>query len=129
MNSAQIYEALKDDVYTGPVFWGVFPIDKLPVMKEWGIYVVNTAPSPIKLGHWVAVINGIFFCSYGVNPVIYGLKPMPFVNRQLQSFESNTCGKYVVLFSKLICRGYTPADIIDCFGKIPLVNDKIISFV
>ena len=43
MNSQQLVSVLKQDRYTAPLFRGVYPINRLPPIRE-GLYVVNTAP-------------------------------------------------------------------------------------
>ena len=54
MNSQQLVSVLKQDRYTAPLFRGVYPINRLPPIRE-GLYVVNTAPHTHPGLHWIAL--------------------------------------------------------------------------
>lgn len=107
-------------------FEGVFPIDYLPQIEPGKTYIVNTSPSTIAYGHWVAICNMNFFCSYGINPVVYGLPEMPYNDVCLQSVLSDVCGYYVILYARLISRGHGENDMLKCFTDDYKLNDRIL---
>lgn len=126
MNNRQIARILEQDEYVRRGLEGVFPIDHLPRIEPGKTYIVNTSPSTIAYGHWVTICDWKFFCSYGMNPQLYGLPDMPYNNVCLQSVLSDVCGYYAILFAKLICRGYRNHDIVECFTPDQTVNDRIV---
>jgi hypothetical protein len=54
---------------------------------------------------------------------------MPSNNVRLQAVNSEVCGLYVILYIKLVCRGYTLADMLSCFTAYDDVNDAIVSAI
>lgn len=127
MNSEEIDDLLLRDNFVNIRYRGVYPIDQLPSNRS-GIYIVNTSPSYISTGHWVAIVDDLFFCSYGVNPMNYGITGChAFNNNQLQSINSSVCGLYVVAFVKCFARGYTLESFLSCYDVDTNVNDMIVS--
>lgn len=126
MNNYQIHHYLASDPWASQFFGGVYPIDKVPMNFEWA-YVVNTSPSTLQIGHWVAMCGDEFFCSFGTDPRFYGLPGMPHNTRQLQSFNSDVCGLYVIMYIQLRSRGYSMNDIVCTFTSNPNINDRIVT--
>lgn len=128
MNTEEVAQMLRNDEHVGKFFQGVFSIDKLPhVRKKAGVYVVNTSPSHIPVGHWVAIVGDCFFCSYGINPSVYGIEGATYYStKQLQAINSNVCGFYVIAYIKVLCRGHSSMSFMNCFTNDTLCNDDII---
>ena len=128
MNSRDIYNALRNDRRTSPVFSGVFPSDKLPMNKinYPSAFVVNLDKSSQEGSHWIAIYfdhagRSELFDSYGTHPLPDAI--LRFLHRhtlegrtkrnekQLQSFFSTVCGAYVIFYIMHRVRG-TPMDTI-----------------
>lgn len=128
MNNLELNAILSNDPDVIPYFCGVFSQDNAPdTVRENDAFIVNTSPSWIPIGHWTAVANSTFFCSYGMAPAIYDLPyNINFNKVSLQSKNSDVCGLYAAMFIKLSCRRYVLSDIVDVFTDNAYANDCII---
>ena len=134
MNSHQLTWILRRDRYTAPLFLGVYPIDRLPTIRE-GIYVVNTAPHTHPGLHWIAlfVVNDVieYFDSYGGDPLPrlrrwgknkgWVSNPIP-----LQSPLTSVCGQYSLYYLLHRARGVDMATLLMDFGSDVDDNDKLV---
>ncbi|MGI9555414.1 MAG: hypothetical protein ACR2M9_01020 [Cyanophyceae cyanobacterium] len=131
MDTQQLNRCLATDPYVNrdDKYAGVFAIDTLPKKRSSSkVYVVNTSPSYIPVGHWVVLAKDKFFCSYGRSAGFYGIHGNYECNKQqLQSTYTSVCGLYVIAFTKAICRGYDVQEFLNCFTDSPKLNDRIIS--
>jgi hypothetical protein len=139
MNTNQINKVLFTDKYTRKIFGGTYPIDKLPKRVQYpSCFVINNQPSYQTGEHWVAVYftknkNAVFFDSYGNNPSFYKLtkfvknnsKMFEYNHKQIQSYLSEYCGYYCLLFLLFISRENTLTDFLSFF-KNPVKNDLMI---
>lgn len=124
MNGLDVDRLLTSDVQVMNYgYQGIFSVDKLP-SSYTGACVLNTSPSNVSEGHWVAVVDRMFFCSFGVNPEVYGIYGTRAYNDvQLQSLTSSVCGLYAVAYIKAHVRRYTTQDFINCFTCDYTAND------
>ena len=134
MNSQQLVSVLKQDRYTAPLFRGVYPINRLPLICE-GLYVVNTAPHTHPGLHWIALFvkDGTmeYFDSYGGDPPPtlrrWGKKrgwvsnPIP-----LQSPLTSVCGQYCLYYLFHRARGIDMTTLLMDFGADVDDNDKLV---
>ena len=134
MNSYQLSSILNQDPYTGPMFHGVYPINRVPLMRD-GFYVVNTAPDTHPGLHWVALFvkyNSVeYFDSYGGEPptVLYRWakkkqwtsNPIP-----LQSPLTSVCGQYCLYYLLHRARGIDMNTLLMDFDADVDRNDKMV---
>ena len=134
MNTEQLTSILSEDRFVGPVFRGVFPMDRLPRIRI-GAYVINTAPHNHPGLHWVALwVNGNtieYFDSYGSEPNSklrrwgknrrWSVNPIP-----LQSPLSSVCGQYCVYYLLHRLRGIDLPTLLMDFGSDVDDNDKLV---
>jgi hypothetical protein len=127
MNTLEIDQLVRSDKLLRN-YKGTFSRDTLPdLLDPKGIYIVNSSPQRIAVGHWICVLQMNFFCSYGLHPDVYGIEGMRQYNGvQLQSISSTVCGYYVAMVIKLWSRGFNLADILDNFTDSCNINDDII---
>ena len=109
----------KDDPILSPLFRGVFPADKVPLLSKQGTYalIVNTDPAGKPGEHWIGLFiewgRCEMFDSFALPLEHYPtLKPLwkrwsPLItsNKPLQSLDTYTCGHYSTLFLKARARG------------------------
>jgi len=113
LNNIQLNKILKHDMCTSRYFLGVFSNDNLPkkIKNYPSIFIINTSPSYIQEGHWLAVFISknkqlYFFDSYGLHPKFYKLnkyfnsisRKFTYNKTQFQSFFSKTCGYFCLIF-------------------------------
>lgn len=133
MNTQQLQHILSSDPHVAPLFFGVFPRDKLPSYKE-GVYVINTDPAGKPGEHWVAIYSSPscveYFDSYGGDPSIalrrwwkktWIANPIP-----LQSPLSAVCGQYCIYFLLHRARGIDMSTILMDFGPDVDYNDQMV---
>jgi len=125
MNSGDIQRALSGDVYTAPLFAGVYPYDAMVRAFTCSddatkVYVFNTHPSRKPGEHWIAlVVKGrivYYFDSFGRHPDVYPALAKK-IRREsvkvfynsclLQDLSSTACGDYCVIFCLLSSRGWS----------------------
>ena len=96
----------------GKIFLGVFPRDRLPLIKKYPCcFIANNQSSNKKGEHWIAFFYDknkfcTFFVSYGLEPSLYRLisyldktsNGYDFNINQYQSFFSKSCGYFCLLF-------------------------------
>jgi len=144
LTSVEIDKILRADLYCKSGFLGVFPRDKIPLIKFYpACFVLNTDPS-YKIGeHWLGIYfdnnrKCFFFDSFGNPPEYFNLDrylsrfsmEIEYNYDQIQGFFSNTCGHYTIFFILLFSRGLSLKDVVSCFNfkKFDL-NDFTISFI
>ena len=134
MNTQQIECILRTDRYVGPIFRGVYPLDKI-VPFDIGACVMNTSPSTEISGHWVAIYatkNEIeFFDSYGSDPPtklkkIWQNKTWSSNPIMLQSPLSSVCGQYCLYYLLYRARNYSMASILMDFDTDVDYNDEFV---
>ena len=109
------------------VFYGVFPADRLPEVKNKkrkGAFIVNTDPAGEPGQHWLGIWTEDDACevmdSYGLPLSYYNNETLQAWFQQwkelitsdmtLQSLDSQACGDYALLFVKARSRGATFSD-------------------
>ena len=138
MNADQLRQVLMHDDLTRKGFLGVYSSDQIPLnyipVKRPVMFVANTAPSNHPGKHWVAFFyppfgEPEFFDSFGKSPSYHRLTFQKFMyNRKgLQSFDSDVCGYYVLLYLIQRSRGITMKDIIDKFSNNRDCNDVAVT--
>ena len=108
----ELWEAALRDPVLGPLMQGVFPSDKLPVIKTYPTGLIsNTDPHHLPGTHWVAMYftspgNSKFFDSYGFPPEVYEMEDYILRNATLyndiplQEMTSDVCGVAVIYFTE-----------------------------
>ena len=144
LNTFDILKAITSDEYARFDFKGVVPRDKLPQKPSYpSSIIVNTHKSNQSGEHWLALYydeNGMcsFFDSFGMHPDFYSLKDYiektsrhwEFNNKQLQSFNSVTCGHYCIYFILLKSRRFKLKEILELFDRKNFnLNDFRISHI
>jgi uncharacterized protein YutD len=121
MNNLQLNAILKKDKKSKNIYLGAFPCDKLPnKFKYPACLIINNQKSTENGEHWLAVYfdskkNCYFLDSFGMHPKFYGLNnylkdksvKIIYNNTQLQSFFSEYCGYYCIIFLLLKARKYS----------------------
>ena len=134
MNSEQLVSILKQDPYTVSIFRGVYPINRLPAIRN-GIYVINTAPDTHPGLHWVALFvtdSSIeYFDSYGGDPPTalyrWGKKKQWIKNPiPLQSPLTSVCGQYCLYYLLHRSGGIDMMDLLMDFDADVDRNDKLV---
>ena len=140
LNTIQLLNILKKDKDTLKTFIGVFPKDRLPLRLNYPCcFILNTQRSYQQGEHWLAVYadehqNVDFFDSYGHSPNYFNLENyLKKISRnyfhntiQLQSYSSQICGYYCVLFLLYRSKGFSLKDFQEKFSKNSNLNDFII---
>ena len=106
----ELWERALRDPVLGPLMQGVFPSDKLPVIKTYPTGLIsNTDPHHLPGTHWVAMYftspgNSEFFDSYGFPPEVYEMEDYILRNATLyndiplQGMTSDVCGDYCLFY-------------------------------
>ena len=89
MNTFQLAQILKKDLFTKGSFAGIYDCDQLSsikINKYPKSFVVNTEPMELPGTHWIAIycneqMKGEFFDSYGKYPIHYNKHLLDFMNR------------------------------------------------
>lgn len=109
-------------------FGGVLAIDQLRHLKRKKMYVVNTKPSDHPGEHWIVIDwmnrRPYMFDSFAQAPKYYGLPKMNYWKRQLQQFDSDTCGAYCVYYIVHRSRRHSPEYMFKDYGKNRKRNDR-----
>ena len=140
MNSVQIEKILKSNHQTHKIHLGVFARDELPKIDKYPCcFVLNTAKRSHPGKHWLAfyydsnkVCN--FFDSYGNEPSFFDLDSYiastsikVVINKKpIQSWISQNCGFYCVLFLILRSSGHSMVKISNLFYDKTEKNDEMI---
>jgi hypothetical protein len=119
---------------------GVYARDELPKLDSFPCcFVLNTAKRSHPGKHWLAfyydsksVCN--FFDSFGNDPEFFNLKSYISKNsdaviwnkKPIQSFQSENCGYYCILFLILRSSGYSMEKFCDLFYDLTFKNDEMI---
>ena len=139
MNSVQLENLLLLDEEISKSYIGIYPIDKMPGLKNVDNFmVVNLDPSFKPGSHWVVLYkrNNKFveyFDSTGSKPnnkiveylfsqnntCIYSYK-------RLQDFNSNTCGLFCLFYCYYACRSCNLESIVTCFSDNLKLNEAIV---
>ena len=136
MNTLQIKNALNS---ISNLNTGVFPADKIPKIwtKPTG-YVINTDNHDKPGKHWLGVFvnahgRAIFFDSYGrppIRPVLQRLQKnciyFTYNRKQIQSFSSEVCGQYCILFLHCMSRGFSLYEFNRLFTDNYIRNDNFV---
>ena len=134
MNTTQLSTVLNQDEYVGTIFRGVYPIDRLPTIRD-GAYVINTAPHNHEGLHWLAILikndNIEYFDSYGGEPSVkllrWGKKKQWMINPiPLQSPLTSVCGQYCIYYLLHRARGIDLRTLLMDFGSDVDDNDKLV---
>jgi uncharacterized protein YutD len=139
MNNIQIDKILKKDKKSKKIYLGTFPFDKLPKnFKYPACFIINNQKSTEIGEHWLAIYfdsqkKCYFFDSFGMDPKFYNLlsylktKSTTIIHNklQIQSFFSEYCGYYCIIFLLLKVRKYSLNFILSQF-KDPESNDNLI---
>ena len=140
MNSVQIEKILKSNLQTRNIFLGVFARDELPKLDRFPCcFVINTAKRSHPGKHWLSfyydknkVCN--FFDSYGNEPSFFNLdkyiyktsKKLVSNNKAIQSWKSENCGYYCILFIILRSSGHSMKQFCNLFDENRDKNDQMI---
>ena len=150
MNTLEIKRYLERSETTRDVFLNVYALDQLPKEKlpqERWLLVCNCCPANMTGEHWIAMFYENetleFFDSFGLSPERYDRgkddrisafmraqrpqKGVVFNNERLQSYESDGCGHYCILYGFHRCRG-------EPFGAIvasltALTRDTVVKYI
>ena len=145
LSDRQLTALAKRDLVLRRVFWGVYPEDQLPPLRQTAgrqthrAMIVNTDPKGEPGRHWLGLWTSGDTCeildSYGLPMDTYGVphvlewiwRYFPVIHRNersLQSLNSRACGHYALLFLQARCRGKSMHEFMDDFSLHDLVaND------
>ena len=111
MNTKEILSILKSDQAVGQILLGVFPLDKIPIIKNKpSALVINMDPSYMNGSHWIAMFfdkndSCDYFDSYGKKPSKVLEKYMFRFSskirtslKQIQNNFTSTCGQLCIYF-------------------------------
>jgi hypothetical protein len=145
MNTVQINEILENDKISKNDFIGVYSRDKIPKFTKMDFpcsLVVNTDTSKQPGTHWLAVYydkngNCYFFDSMAFSPQFYNLdnvllkhaKSLVYSTFPIQSYYSDFCGLYCVLFILFKSRDYSLDNFLNFFDENTLKNDRKILYL
>ena len=119
---------------------GVFARDELPIINNFPCcFILNTAKRTHPGKHWLAFyydLNKVcnFFDSYGNDPEFFSLEE--FItstsskvlsnNKPIQSWKSENCGYYCILFLILKTSGHSMRQFSNLFYDLTEKNDEMI---
>ena len=140
MNSIQIEKILKLNQQTKKIFIGVFARDELPKIDKYPCcFILNTAKRNHAGKHWLAFYydsNKIcnFFDSFGNSPEFFNLqnyvdsKSIKLITNKkpIQSWRSENCGYYCILFLILRSSGHSMIQFSNLFHDLEEKNDEMI---
>jgi hypothetical protein len=134
---------LKSDARTAPYYRGIYPSDQLGNVSLRSLpacIVVNTSPSTVTDGHWIAIYIGPFsnevFCSFGLNYdslvhdfITYNMLNVSNIRYNpvmVQSPSSSMCGYYVAAYLVHRCQDIPMVKFLRHFTADLTTNDKIV---
>ena len=93
------------------MFYGVYPLDKIPFLPVPGAIVVNTQTSNLGGEHWLAVYNkpdavyafdplGYYYTTILVSKLQAMSKKIVYNRIQYQELFTTTCGQHCLLWLK-----------------------------
>jgi hypothetical protein len=141
LTNLDIDQLLRADPMVARRYLGTFAIDQLtdtvlPPGRQ--CLVVNTAPSDVRVGHWIALVCNRtqcdVFCPFGLS---YGAMLSPFLNKngievvrynrfRVQAYDSLYCGYFVVLYLRYRMRGMSLRKFLQLFSTTTEINDTIV---
>ena len=144
MNTTEIIECIEKNHKAKKIFLGVFPIDLLPIrkIKRPCSIICNTDSSDQSGTHWVALflpkIGKIeYFDSFGMKPMNDEIYKFILMNggqyihndKQIQSNNSDTCGKFCIFFILFRTRNLKYRDFINLFTNDKIYNEKFVKYL
>ena len=137
MNTLQINEEMKNfSCYKGTFSKNLLPqkiINERPIA-----FIINTDNNDKPGEHWVSIFISRsntcqYFDSFGRYPLqeiinflkINNIKYLTYNTKILQSFYSNTCGAFCILFVKLRCSNFSFKNFINLFTNNNISNDEL----
>lgn len=140
MNGIQLQKILETNPQTNQTFLGVFARDELPQINRYpSCFIINTQKRNHPGEHWLAFYidsNKIcdFFDSFGNSPKFFKLEQyikkysngVVYNQKQIQSWKSQNCGFYCLLFLILRSSGYNMENFVGFFYDLSEKNDEII---
>ena len=141
MNTIQLQKILDHVGKNKSFYYGVFSIDKLPIIDSYPSCLIMNNQSSLQEGeHWVAIyFNKIgvceFFDSFGKSPSFYGImdylkkysKNVKYNKQIIQSNLSSYCGLYCVFFLIFKLKGFSMKYYQSLLKKNPISNDMMFS--
>ena len=139
MNTVELQSYMLNDPYIRQYYGGVLGRDQLPTfIDKPKIYIVNTDPIDEPGTHWITTfIDEVseYIDSLGEEPeqdfknflIIHGPQ-FKYNNEIIQSFTSDLCGHYCLMYSYFRCRGYKFEDIISMFSTNLMLNDVRVNY-
>jgi hypothetical protein len=138
MNTLEILRAFKNN----KTFVGVFPRNKLPVIKKYpSCLIINTDKASESGTHWVAVylenVTGEYFDSFGRVPMYREI--FDFMERNcpggwrynsfaFQDENSTVCGQHSIFFLRMKLQGHSYCDILNYLSRSnPILNDSLVA--
>lgn len=141
MFSNELQNYLLKDKFSRKIYCGVIPIDKLHArrIKKPCAFIVNNQESDKQGEHWFAIFiprydKAEYFDSYGLPPIdervlkFFKLNCDGYIynSSQLQSDQSENCGKYCIFYIYFRSRNFSMKKIIKFFSFDVENNDSII---
>ena len=137
MNTQEIRRYMLADPYIRQYYGGVIAVNQLPlIVNKPSIFIVNTDALPGRGKHWVCLYMDTVcehFDSAGYEPrkdfetflINYG-PPYMFNNKRVQDFNTDSCGKFCLMYAYFRCHGYSFNDILDMFKNNLALNEVIV---
>ena len=135
MNTLELNSIIEGDCIAKCYFKGTYSWNTIPQLENNTACISNSLCDKRQGEHWVAYthINHRleFFCSFGFPAEFYETLPSfgidEFNKKQLQSFNSQTCGMWASYYILKRCRGFSMENIILPFTDDLHANDHCIA--
>ena len=137
MNTQQLQTYMLKDPYIRRYYGGVLAVNELPLfVHKPTIFIVNTDPLPGKGTHWITLFMDKVcehFDSSGHQPrkdfenylIVQGPNYM-YNNSRVQDFNTDTCGKFCLMYAYFRCRGFSFNDIMSMFKDSLALNEVVV---
>lgn len=139
MNTAQLVHAINRDAILNKMCIGVFPCDKIPLIKSIPCCLIVNEDKSTETGtHWLAMYihdynNCEFFDSFGrstqiknIRNFLRNFKNVNRTARQVQSAWSTVCGQHCLYFLFSRSRGISFSAVMNLYSKDLLDNDEAV---
>jgi len=139
MNTSQINAIISSDSKTNEKFQGVLARDQFINCEIIfpSLFVCNTDNSNQPGTHWVAIYFSElgkceYFDSYGLPPLFSDVtqkllkidQTFTYNEKRLQSFQTNVCGTYSIIYCMLKSRNYSLSRILEMFLLTDNFNER-----
>jgi hypothetical protein len=138
MNSRQLETILKNVRVTQRKFIGVYPSDRIPLVKRYPhCLIINTAKEGTRGEHWIACYvtskrSIEYFDSFGELPnpdlstYLDNFHSVQISRKIIQFPTADTCGHFCIYFLVSRCSGIPYCDVMDTLYKTRAIADWLV---